>query len=232
MSRKLLLEISIESAEAAKAAERGGADRIELCADLSVGGLTPSRSLLREVRERVRLPIFSMVRPRAGDFFYSAAEFEEMKRSIVDAKESGVAGVVLGVLKNDRTVDIARTRRLVEAAQPLPVTFHRAFDECPDQLAALEDVIATGAVRILTYGGAKSALGGAAALAELVAAARNRIIILAGAGIIAANVSQFAEQTGARELHSGLSTALPYGSSDYIKFETEVRELAEKLAGW
>jgi copper homeostasis protein len=232
MSRKLLLEISVESAKAAQAAERGGADRIELCADLSVGGLTPSRSLLREVRERVRLPIFSMVRPRAGDFFYSAAEFEEMKGSIVDAKESGVAGVVLGVLKNDRTVDIARTRRLVEAAQPLPVTFHRAFDECPDQLAALEDVIATGAVRILTSGGAKSALEGAAALAELVAAARNRIIILAGAGIIAANVSQVAKQTGARELHSGLSTALPYGSSDYIKFETEVRELAEKLAGW
>jgi copper homeostasis protein len=230
MTRKLLLEISVESAEAAQAAERGGADRVELCADLSVGGLTPSRSLLREVRQKVLLPIFSMVRPRAGDFVYSPGVFEQMKRSIVDTKECRVDGVVLGILKKDQAVDVVRTRELVEAAKPLPVTFHRAFDECPDKLAALEDVIATGATRILTSGGAKSAPEGTSVLAKLIAAAGARITIIPGAGINATNISLMAKQTKALEFHSGLSTALPYGSHDYLGFEIEVCRLAEKLA--
>jgi copper homeostasis protein len=229
VNRKRLLEISVETLEAALAAERGGADRIELCEDLSLGGVTPSAELFSAVRAQVRVPIFVMIRPRAGDFVYSGAEFAEMKRSITGVKESGMDGVVLGVLTKDLRVDVERTRELAELAKPLPVTFHRAFDEAADLRQALEEVIQTGAHRILTAGGAKSAPEGTTILAELVAAAGDRVVIVPGAGINAANVLQVARQTAAREFHSGLSTALPYGSGDYKKFEEEVRKLAEAI---
>jgi copper homeostasis protein len=230
MNRKCLLEISVESLEAALAAERGGADRIELCQKLSVGGVTPSVDLVNAVRAHVHVPIFVMIRPRAGDFVYSAAEFVEMKRSIADAKQSGVEGVVLGILRKDRQIDLRRTRELVHLAGPVPVTFHRAFDEATDLRQALEEVIQAGAHRILTSGGAKSAPQGAAVLAELVAASGDRVVLVPGAGINASNVLQLAHQTGAREFHSGLSTALPYGSGNYRKFEEEVRQLAEAIS--
>jgi copper homeostasis protein len=230
LSRKCLLEISVETLEAALAAERGGADRIELCGNLSVGGVTPDAELLRAVRAQVRIPIFSMVRPRAGNFVYSCAELTEMKQAICAAKESGMDGVVVGVLTKDNRVDVERMRELVEFAKPLPVTYHRAFDEAADLHQALEDVIQTGAKRILTSGGAKSALEGAAVLAELTEAARERVVIVPGAGISAANILEVAQPTKAREFHSGLSSALPYGSSEYKKFEEEVRKLAESIA--
>ena len=241
MARKLFLEISVDSAEKAVAAERGGADRIELCADLSVGGLTPSRELLRAVREKVHIPIYSMIRPRAGNFVYSDAEFAEMERSIVVATECAMDGVVLGILKKNRRIDMARTRRLVDLARPLPVTFHRAFDEVPDFMRALEAVIQTGTARILTSAGAESALQGAAVLAELVAAARDRIsgigssvqpdriIIVPGAGITHSNIAQVAQKTGAIELHAGLGSVLPYSTRNYAAFESEVRKLADQL---
>jgi copper homeostasis protein len=229
MKRKSLLEISVETLEAAMAAERGGADRIELCGNLSVGGVTPEDALLRAVRAQVRIPIFSMVRPRAGDFVYSSAEFAEMKRAISAAKESGMDGVVLGILTEKHRVDSERTRQLVEFAKPLPVTYHRAFDEAADLHQALEDAIQSGAKRILTSGGAKSALEGAAVLAKLIAAAGERIFIVPGAGISALNIEQVAQQTGAREFHSGLSAVLPYGSSEYKEFEEEVHKLAEAI---
>jgi copper homeostasis protein len=230
VSQKCLLEISVETLEAALAAERGGADRIELCSDLSLGGVTPGADLLPAVRAQVHIPIFSMARPRAGDFVYSSAEFAEMKRAISAAKESGMDGVVLGILTEERRVDSERTGELVEFAKPLPVTYHRAFDETADLHKALEDVMQTGAKRILTSGGAKSAQEGAAVLAKLIETAGGRIVIVPGAGISALNVEQVAQQTGAREFHSGLSAALPYGSKDYRKFEDEVRKLAKQIA--
>jgi copper homeostasis protein len=171
-----------------------------------------------------------MIRPRAGDFVYSSAEFAAMERSTVGAKESAMDGVVLGVLTKDHRVDVQRTRALVELAKPLPVTYHRAFDESADLHQALEDVIQSGAKRILTSGGAKSASEGAALLAELIEAAGERIVIVPGAGINGANVMEVARQTLAREFHSGLSTALPYGSRDCKGFEAEVRKLAEQIA--
>ena len=238
MKRKYLLEISAESAEASEAAERGGADRIELCADLRVGGLTPSRALLRGVREKVHLPIFSMIRPRAGDFVYSQSEWEQMKRSIAEAKECGMDGVVLGLLTKDCHIDIERSQELVDLAKPLPVSFHRAFDECMAAVSrsreglrqALEDVIQTGAARILTSGGAKTALEGAATLRNLVQLAGERIIILPGAGISAENIAEVVRQTAGCEFHSGLSSVLPYGSPDFPRFESEVANLARQLA--
>jgi len=230
MNRKCLLEISVEALESALAAERGGADRIELCGDLSLGGVTPGADLMRTTRAQVRIPIFSMVRPRAGDFVYSSAEFAEMKRSVVGAKESGMDGVVLGVLTKEHRADVERTWELAELAKPLPVTYHRAFDESTDLHRALEDVIQSGAKRVLTSGGAKSALEGAATLAELIEAAGERIAIVPGAGISSVNIAEVARRTRAREFHSGLSAALPYGGNEYKKFEEEVRKLAGQIA--
>lgn len=224
-----LLEIAVDTVEAAVAAERGGADRVELCGDLSVGGVTPDVALLRAVREQIRIPVFAMIRPRARDFVYSAAEFEEMKASIAAAKDLGGDGLVLGILKPDTSVDVRRTRELVSLAKPLPVTFHRAFDESTDLAQALEDVVQTGAARILTSGGASSALEGAESIGSLVNAAADRITIIPGAGINAANILGIAGVTHAREFHSGLSSALPYPRADYAAFEQGVRELVEKL---
>ena len=229
MKGKCLLEISAETVEAAMAAERGCADRVELCGHLSVGGITPSARLQRTVRNQAHIPVFAMIRPRGGDFNYSDSEFATMKDDIGTAKRLGMNGVVLGILKQDRHVDVQRTRELVELARPLAATFHRAFDESADLPQALEDVIQTGASRILTSGGAPGALEGSAVLAELVVASRGRILIVPGAGINASNIVQVAHQTGAGEFHSGLSTVLPYSSHDYKKFEAEVLKLVEQL---
>jgi copper homeostasis protein len=226
----MLLEISVETAEAAIAAVRGGAQRVELCAELRVGGLTPAEGLMRRVRELARVPIFAMIRPRKGDFVYSASEFERMRSDIEFAKRAGMDGVVLGILTGEQRIDVERTQELVKSAQPLPVTFHRAFDDVADLDPALEDVIETGAARILTSGGASAAPDGIDALARLVAAAEKRIIILPGGGINASNVLHVARQTGARELHSGLGSVLAYGQEDYELFENEVRKLAARLA--
>ena len=231
MRSPFLLEISVETAEAAAAAERGGAQRIELCAELSLGGLTPSEELMRRVRELVRVPIFAMVRPRAGDFVYSPEEVSQMRRDIATAKRARMDGIVLGVLTAERHVDGERTRELVKLAEPLPVTFHRAFDEVADIDGALEAVIETSAARILTSGGAPTAPQGLAALAKMIAAAGNRITIVPGSGVNPSNILEVVQRTQAREFHSGLGTRIPYGSRNGALFEDEVRKMAHLLAG-
>ena len=229
MASSILLEISVETAEAAVAAERAGAQRIELCAQLRLDGLTPGEELMRRVREAVHVSVFAMIRPRAGNFVYAREELAQMRREIATAQRFGMDGIVLGVLTRERQVDIERTRELVSAAQPLPVTFHRAFDDVADVDAALDQVIEAGAARILTSGGAASAPAGTAKLARLVAAAKERIIILPGGGINRSNALQVMMQSGARELHSGLGSVLAYGHEDYVEFENEVRALAGQL---
>ena len=231
MASPILLEISVETPEGALAAERGGAQRIELCAELRVDGLTPGEELMRRVRESVWVAIFAMIRPRAGDFVYSAQELAHMRRDIAAAKRLGMDGVVLGVLTKGRQVDVERTRELVKVAQPLPVTFHRAFDDVGDMDAALEDVIETGAARILTSGGAPTAPQGLSVLAKLVAAAGTRITIVPGSGVNASNILEVARHSHAREFHSGLGTRIPYGSNNYSLVEDEVRKMAHVLAG-
>jgi len=230
VTSSILLEISVETAGAAVAAERGGAQRVELCTQLRLGGLTPGEELMGFVRASVRVPIFAMIRPRAGNFVYSPEELAQMLRDIAAAQRVGMGGIVLGVLTRDHQVDVERTRELVMAAQPLPVTFHRAFDDVADLDAALEEVIETGAARILTSGGAPTAPDGIEKLARLLAAAKERVIVLPGGGINASNVVHVARQSGARELHSGLGSVLAYGQEDYNLFEGEVRKLAEQLA--
>ena len=229
MKKKILLEISVESVEAAAAAERGGADRIELCSNLSVGGLTPDLALILGVRQQIQIPIFVMIRPRAGDFVYTPAEFTQMKNSLAEAKDSGADGLVFGILKPNGTLDVDRTCELVERAKPLPVTFHRAFDACPDFLQALEDVSRSGACRILTSGGSASAFEGIDNIAMLITVA-DQVTIVPGAGINMKNILQIAAATGAREFHSGLSSTFPHPPTDYLKFEKEVRAMARRLS--
>jgi len=229
MKKSLLLEISVESVEAAIAAERGGAHRIELCSNSRAGGTTPGAELLSATRDSVALPIFSMVRLRAGNFVYSAVEFEFMKREIAEAKKFGMNGIVLGVLKDGGQVDVVRTRQLVELAGPLPVTFHRAFDECADLRASLDSVIETGAARLLTSGGKRTALEALELLNEVVRIAGNRLIVVPGSGLHTGNIREAVLKTGASEFHAGLSSVIANPMNDLAEFEKEVRKLADAL---
>lgn len=231
MNTNLLLEISVESLDSAIAAARGGTHRIELCEFLAVGGVTPSEDLMRKTRAAVKVPIFAMIRPRDEDFIYSNSELAQMRSEIELAKSCGMDGLVLGILHRDNTINIEQTRKLIELARPLPVTFHRAFDETPNLCTALESVISAGATRILTSGGKPTATEGASVLAELVSTARDRILILPGGGNNASNLREVVRLTNAREFHSGLGTSLPYGQSSPAQFESAVRELAQLLAG-
>jgi len=230
MNSKLILEISVESLDCAVAAERGGAHRIELCEFLAVGGVTPPEQLMRQTRAAVKLPVFAMIRPRDEDFVYSTSELAQMREEIAVAKACGMDGLVLGILHSDNTINVEQTRELVEFANPLPVTYHRAFDETPDLHAALESVISTGATRILTSGGKPSALEGAAVVADLVRAANCRIKVLPGGGINPMNLRDIIRLTGASEFHSGLGTSLPYGQSSPAAFQVGVRELTQVLS--
>lgn len=225
-----ILEIAVESREGAIASQNGGAHRLEICSRLAAEGLTPSAEFMRNARKQISLPIFAMIRPREGDFVYSDSEFVTMRNDVHVAKESGMDGMVLGILKPEGSVDVERTRLLVELARPLPVTFHRAFDALGNLPTALEDVICTGATRILTSGGAPTAAQGMAMLARLIAAAQGRIIIIPGSGINSSNIQEVGHLTCAREFHSGLSTRVPYSSDRYDLFKDEVRKMATALA--
>jgi copper homeostasis protein len=224
-----LLEITVEALDAGVAAERAGADRVELCSELNTGGITPSVATMRKLHEELEIPVFSVVRPRAGDYVYSDGEFAIMKRDIAVARDLGMEGVVFGILYPDATIDIDRTAELVDLARPLEVTFHRAFDLAPSPLAALEDVTATGATRILTSGGTVRASDGIGTLRKLVDAARDRIVVMPGGGLDATNIIRLAVETGAHEFHTGLGSVLPYGKSNPAKFEAEIHAMKRLL---
>jgi copper homeostasis protein len=198
----VLVEAAVESLEDALAAIEGGADRLELCGDLGVGGITPDESLIAEVVDLVSIPVYVMIRPRGGSFVYTTFELDEMRHSIDRVRELGVDGVVLGVLSSSNRVDVIRTQSLVDAAAELPITFHRAFDRVEDQIDALDTLIDLGIVRVLTSGGAPTAIEGARRLEDLLEHADGRISILAGGGVREENVRDLVERTGVIEVHA------------------------------
>ena len=204
LMRVIVLEVCVEDEAACAAALEGGASRLEVCSRLDVGGVTPSLELVRKA-VATGLPVHAMIRPRGGDFVYSDAEFEEMLGAIDAMRGPGVRGVVFGVLRGDRTVDVARTKELVERASGLEVTFHRAFDEVARLEEGLEDVIACGCGRLLTSGGAPDVVGGAEMLGRLVGLAAGRIEIAVGGGLRLKDAQRVARVTGARHFHGTMS---------------------------
>lgn len=202
MSMEYFLESCCTDVEQIRRAQEAGARRIELCENLAVGGVTPSAELLKVAISVATVPVNVLVRPRGGDFVFSAAEADTMLRDIELCREAGAAAVVIGALDSRGDVDMPLMRRLCDAASGMSVTFHRAFDVCADPLAAFEDVLALGCDRLLTSGHESDAFKGRFFIAELVERAAGRIIVMPGCGVRRSNIARIAADTGAVEFHA------------------------------
>jgi copper homeostasis protein len=212
------LEVIAFTIEACIIAQDNGADRIELCANPGEGGTTPSYGMIRAAKEQCSIPVFCMIRPRGGDFLYTDDEFQIMKDDIIQCRDHGCDGVVLGLLNADGTVDAKRTRELVQLAYPMEVTFHRAFDRVKDPFKALEDVIDSGCTRILTSGLKPTAAEGISLIRELVERSDNRIVIMPGSGIRSGNIEGLMELSGATEYHTSAGMMREIGM-EYVNAE-------------
>ena len=202
MSMEYFLESCCTDVEQIRRAQEAGARRIELCEKLAVGGVTPSAELLKAAISVAKVPVNVLVRPRGGDFVFSAAEADTMLRDIELCREAGAAAVVIGALDSRGDVDMSLMRRLCDAASGMSVTFHRAFDVCADPLAAFEDVLSLGCDRLLTSGHESDAFKGRFFIAELVERAAGRIIVMPGCGVRRSNIARIAADTGAVEFHA------------------------------
>ena len=234
-----ILEICAGSVASAIAARDGGAQRIELCAALEVGGVTPSAGLIAEARKVEGLVLNVIIRPRGGDFLYDSHEVACMEEDIRTCKELGVDGVVIGALTAEGEIDTEACRRLIEAAEGMSVTFHRAFDMCKDPHKALEELIAMGCNRVLTSGQAPTAEAGIELLKELVEQADGRIIIMPGCGVSSKNAARILRATGAGEIHASARRSVGSGmlfrnacvsmgnseNDEYARKETDVNEV-------
>jgi copper homeostasis protein len=198
----MLLEIACFSLEAAILAEEAGADRIELCAGPLEGGLTPSFSMISLAKSILKIPIHVMIRPREGDFLYSNRELKSMEYDIEMIKDASIEGVVLGLLKSDGSIDIANLTRMVRLAEPMNITFHRAFDLTKDSFQALSDIINSGSRRILTSGQRPTAPEGKDLIAKLIQSASGKIKIMPGGGVDSSNIEDLCRCTSAKELHA------------------------------
>jgi copper homeostasis protein len=201
MANEILFEMCVDSVESAIAAQQGGADRVELCANLLEGGTTPSAGTIVLARQTLTIDLNVIIRPRGGDFCYSDLEFEVMQYDVERAKRLGANGVVIGILKPDGSIDQDRTAALIASARPLSVTFHRAFDMSRDPFEAMEMLIQLGADRILTSGQEASVLEGLELITELIQQAGDRIIIMPGGGITPRNIRKIIGQSRAKEIH-------------------------------
>lgn len=209
LGRKIRVEVCIDSLHSAFAAQAAGADRVELCANLLEGGTTPSAGLIAEVRCNVSMKLHVMIRPRGGDFCYSAGEFRIMERDIAVAKNLGADAVVIGILDPAGLIDGVAMAKLIELACPMKVTCHRAIDMSRDLRKSLETLIGLGVDYVLTSGGRQTAPEGSAEIARLVRAAKGSIAVIAGSGIDERNVRRVIADTGVTEIHVGLSDAIP-----------------------
>jgi copper homeostasis protein len=235
------LEVCVDSLESAINAQIAGANRVELCCNLLEGGTTPSYGTIVSIRNNLSIGMHVIIRPRGSDFFYSDQEFDIMRRDIEVCGESGVDGVVLGILLRDGYIDIERTSKLIEYARPMKVTFHRAFDMCQYPGRGLENIIATGADRLLTSGQKRDASEGSEMIANLIKQADNRIIIMPGGGIDETNISLIARTTGASEFHltgrkiinsemtyrkSGISLSRLHGIKEFSRAVVDTEKIA------
>ena len=209
-----IIEICLESVESVIAAEKGGADRVELCSDLFEGGLTPTIGTVKTALKKSNIKINAMIRPRGGDFCYSDEEFEVMKEDIKAFKETGINGIVFGILTPEGDVDVKRSKEIIELARPLAVTFHRAFDMTRDPYKRLEELIELGVDRVLTSGQEATVPEGADLLEELVQIAGDRIIVMPGCGITERNFPKLRDKIKAKEYH----IYLPYETTSKMKF--------------
>ena len=187
----MIIEVCAESHEYALKAEKAGADRIELCKDLHLDGLTPDYESAKRTIDTLEIPVFILIRPRGGDFIYSHEEFELMKRDILRFRKMGCKGIVSGVLNSDNSIDIKKTKELVELSRPLEFTFHRAFDKVNDPLYEIENLIGLGIDRVLTSGQKEKAIDGLVLLKQLNSISNNRIKIMPGSGINKSNIVNF-----------------------------------------
>ena len=199
---RILIEAAVESLDDALAAVDGGADRLELCADLDSGGTTPARALISAVVARVRVPVMVMVRDRPGGYVYSREEVDRMRRDVALALVLGASGVVVGALTSTGRVDAPAMHELMSAAYGLPVTFHRAIDETRDVLASIDALRALGVTRVLSSGGKPVALDGSVTLAAMIERAGDALTVVAGGGVRGTNVAELVRRTGVREVHA------------------------------
>ncbi len=218
------IEVCCGSIQSAANAKAGGAVRVELCQGLVEGGTTPSPATIQYAVRELGLKVFVLVRPRGGDFCYNELEVKTMEEDVAFCKEAGVSGIVVGFLHPDGSIDTELTRRFVELSAPLPVTFHRAFDECADPLNALEQIIECGCARILTSGCKPTAIEGAEMLHQLVKKADGRITILAGSGVTPENAVALREKTGVKEIHGSCKKTRPDGA-----WETDAEEVRKLI---
>ena len=202
----MIIEVCAESYEYALKAEKAGANRIELCKDLHLDGLTPDYESAKRTIDSLNIPVFILIRPREGDFIYSNEEFELMKRDIIKFKKMGCKGIVSGVLNDDNSVDIDRTKELVELSRPLEFTFHRAFDLVSDPFEEIENLIEIGVTRILTSGQKHKAIEGLELLEEFKNISKNRILIMPGSGISNMNFMKF---NSFNEIHGSFRDGVP-----------------------
>lgn len=231
----LKLEICVDSVESAIYAQIAGADRIELCDNLLEGGTTPGFGTIVSARNNLDIRLHVIIRPRGSDFLYSDLEFDIMRRDIEMCGETGVDGIVLGILHAGGTIDVDRTAKLVEFAYPMSVTFHRAFDMCNDPVRGLEDVIAAGASRLLTSGQKNHALDGIELIRQLIIQGGERIIVMPGGGIDETNAALIASATKAKEMHltgrKTISSAMIFKRhSIYMGGVTAIPEFSRKVA--
>jgi copper homeostasis protein len=199
---KIIFEACVDSINSAIIAGTAGADRIELCSALDIGGLTPSYGLIKVTVERLTIPVNVLIRPRSGNFIYSSEEFDVMKRDILFCRDLNVNGIVVGILNADGTIDKERISDLIDIARPMSVTFHRAFDFTADPFKALDSLIELEADRILTSGLQINAYSGIDMIKKLVDYSKGRIIIIPGGGINENNVREIISKTGVKEIHA------------------------------